>query len=137
MLQEMKSHPIVPSAEIFRAELEADILAFENLAVEEGEIDAEILDKLPEDSELAAAFEACEEEASNLAHCPAWQEWGEWSECTGCGKTFEVRTRTGCVVNGENTDLKICQAEFKITRYSARCVTGLNVTIVDKFSKID
>lgn len=111
LLQAMKRHPIKPSAEIFRIQLESDIAAFNNLGAQERNIDAEILKKVPESSKLVSDFEACDDEASDTSQCPTWQAWGEWSECTGCGRTFELRARTGCLVNGGNVELTWCQAE--------------------------
>ena len=81
LLQAMKSHPIKPSAEIFRVELESDIAEFSNLIATEDNIDAEILQMVPKKSKVVveSMFEECESNAAS--DCPSWEDWGEWSEC--------------------------------------------------------
>ena len=58
MLQEMKSHPVQPSSEIFRHQLQNDILSFDALLNEETKIDDDILRMVPENEKLIHDYQA-------------------------------------------------------------------------------
>ena len=60
MLEIMKNHPIVPSAKLFRVELDNDIADFRSLLAEEAKIDEETAKQSSQGSRLIVALRECE-----------------------------------------------------------------------------
>ena len=108
----MRSHPIQPSAQIFKFELDTDIENYEALLMREEEIDNKTASLAVNSSEIVQANIACEEQAIDDEDCPHFLEWGEWTECAGCGETaLRGRVRLGCVANGTDVDLSVCELD--------------------------
>ena len=93
----MKTHPVVPSAKLFKIELTQDQTEFETLLAREREIDEKIADQSRNGAKLLADFEKCEDEKIDVSKCPAWKSWGEWTKCGKCGVQSIKRVRSGCI----------------------------------------
>ena len=109
-LRKMSVHHIVPSAQIFKHALAEDIESFDALLRQEVELDEEMA-KLAVDADgLAAANQECEGEILDYSACPQFLPWAEWTNCAGCGEgASRARSRSGCLVNGENVALQVCE----------------------------
>ena len=85
ILLEMKKHPIEPSAQIFKIELNNDIDRFNKVLTREKEIDEKQAEISNQGPRLTAAYTECENEEIDLSNCPVWLKWSDWTQCGKCG----------------------------------------------------
>jgi predicted GTPase len=132
ILQDMKTHPVIPSAQIMKVELEQDAADYQALLDKAGELNEKIEKASNAGPELTEKLANCDNSTAlktAIANCPKWKPWGAWSDICEqpdmCGLQFKKRLRTGCEANGVDIEIGACEFDYSTSHMEKEVCDGL------------